>query len=171
MPGDEWQPNRDVRTGQAPAAVAPRHGRASVRGVAYDVMARSEYGQGGSVQVMSFRVDSFDAHGDRYVPVPVELRGYALRGYVGNGHEVEVDGEYDDGTLRAQRVRNLTTGATVEAKDVPRWAKRAILAFVLGFILLAFALVAGGILLFADQVRDFPGLGGGGEIDAPFPGR
>ena len=145
MARDGWQRTSDLRTRSAPVAYRHREGRGSVRGVANDVSTRAEYSHDASCQVLTFSVDVFDPHNDRYVPVPVEMRGYALRGHVGNGHEVAVEGEYDDGTLRASHATNLTTGALVEARDVPRWAKRVLGVFFV-LVLLVVVVVTVGVV-------------------------
>ena len=102
-----------------------RHGRGHVRGVARSVQLRTTEP---SDVVLSFRVDQYDAAGNRVQPVGVELRHHRL-GQVSDGEEVEVGGRWKDGTLRAERIVNLTTGAQV--KGASRRARIIITAIVL----------------------------------------
>jgi hypothetical protein len=107
-----------------------------VHGIARDISVRSE-GQN-QQQRMTFRVDRYDAAGNRMPPVPVELERYH-GGLLTDGDEVVVTGRWSHGTLRAARIRNVTT-----ASDVRGWfsgKKRYIIWAIVLLILIAVALV------------------------------
>src|SRR3712207_645850 len=72
----------------------PRRGAGAVRGTARMVSIRSEPGQNASTQVMTFRVERYDQHGDRLPPALVEIRGYSLEGNLSDGEEVAVSGTW-----------------------------------------------------------------------------
>ncbi len=88
-------------------------------------------------------IDKYDAAGNRVQPVGVELRHHRL-GQVSDGQEVEVRGRWKDGTLQAERIVNLTTGAQV--KGASRRARVLISAIILvifvgWFVFLAFVAI------------------------------
>lgn len=117
---------RPAPSSPAPAmATGHRHGHGQVRGVARSVQLRTTEPSG---VVLSFRVDQYDAAGNRVQPVGVELRHHRL-GQVSDGEEVEVGGRWKDGTLQAERIVNLTTGAQV--KGASRRARVIITAITL----------------------------------------
>lgn len=82
-----------------------------VRGIARAVDLRHE--QNRKNDLLTFRVDRYDASGNRLPPVPVELRGLAISGKVSDGEEVLVSGTWRRGTLRASRIVNVSTGADI----------------------------------------------------------
>jgi hypothetical protein len=63
-------------------------------------------------KVLLFRVERYDPSGNRLDPVGVEFHNYRSGG-LNDGEEVEVIGSWKRGTLRAQKVTNLTTHAEV----------------------------------------------------------
>jgi hypothetical protein len=75
--------------------------------VARDVQRRPESG------VLRFRIERHDASGNRLTPVPVEMLGTSFFGKVSNGDEIHLKGKLRHGTLRADYIGNLTTGAEV----------------------------------------------------------
>ena len=79
--------------------------------------------QNHTLTVLAFRVERYDESGDLGQLVPVEMRGYEFRGSLHDGDWVRVHGKIGDGTMRSNRVDNRTTGATVIAKDVSKFAK------------------------------------------------
>jgi hypothetical protein len=98
--------------------------------------------QNHTLTVLAFRVERYDESGDLAQLVPVEMRGYEFRGSLHDGDWVRVHGKISDGTMRSNRVDNRTTGATVVAKDVSKFAKGcgiialvAVCAFILFIIL------------------------------------
>ena len=94
------------RPGVQGQVVGRRGGVGSVRGIARGISARSEpWGQGWSRQILSMRVEHYDASGNRLQPVTVELRGWTLSGQISEGEEVDVRREMGDGccVLRAPR--------------------------------------------------------------------
>ena len=135
--GDEWNP-APRRPGGDPAPPR-RRGAQDVRGTARAVDVRSEapLNQNASVQVLTFRVERYDAHGNRVPPILVELRGASLEGRLADGDEVQVSGRWRGGLLVAKEVLSLTTGATVRARSIPMWVTLlVVLAFLayMGFI-------------------------------------
>jgi len=109
-------------------------GRGHVRGIARSVQVRTK---DGDTAVLSFRVDQYDAAGNRMQPVGVELQWYRS-GQLSDGEEVDAVGRWSDGTLQARRIVNRSTGAQI--KGLPRWAFRFTVAVALIFV--------GGILAF-----------------------
>lgn len=129
---EEWeipaQPHsRPGSAPKAPAAPAPsaavprpavlvdpletrRHRKpARVRGEARGVQHRPhEHGQ-----ILTLRVERYDADGNRLSPVAVELRAHRT-GHVGEGEQVEAIGKWSHGTLQATKLINLTTRAEVQ---------------------------------------------------------
>jgi hypothetical protein len=105
---------------QAPGA-APherRHGRATVEGQVRGLQQRTEaYGERGSQTVWSFRLERYDAAGNRLRPVPVQMRAIAYEGALSDSDQARVTGTWKDGTLQSERIENLTTHSTVKAKS------------------------------------------------------
>lgn len=106
------------------------------------VQARSESrGDQGSESIWTFRIERYDDSGNRVSLIPVEMRGLTFEGSVSDGDSVRASGRMRAGTLRVTRLENLTTGATVRSKGVPKAA--VILAvIVFAVILIVFAWLA-----------------------------
>jgi hypothetical protein len=102
-----------VASGAAPA-FTERKG--SIAGVARGCQLRQETGDRSTTwQVLTFRLDRFDAAGRPLTSVPVQMRGRRLKGYVNDGEWIEIQGTWKDGALlEPRRVRNLTTTSWVE---------------------------------------------------------
>ena len=67
-----------------------------------------------NMEIWSFRVERYDASGNRLQPVPVEMRGERFDGSISEGDWVELPGEWKPGqVVHPDQVKNLTTGATV----------------------------------------------------------
>jgi hypothetical protein len=81
-------------------------------------------------------VERYDEAGNRVLLVPVEMRGYAFEGVISEGDWVRAHGKTKRGTLRASKVENLTSGATVTPKATPK-----IIAILLCVAFAAFAAV------------------------------
>ncbi|MFL6136603.1 MAG: zinc ribbon domain-containing protein [Frankiaceae bacterium] len=130
-----------ARPAEEPRTVAPPPSGA-VEGQVRGVQSRSEsMGENQSLTVVSFRVERYDESGNRTQLVPVEMRGYKFLGSISDGDWVRVHGKAHGGTLRSDRVENLTTGAVVRAKDVPKAVKViaivvfiAVCVFIIGII-------------------------------------
>jgi hypothetical protein len=69
--------------------------------------------QRGAEIVWTFRVERYDAAGNRELLAPVEMRGYRFEGAIADGDWVRVRGPVKRGTLRASQVENLSTGALI----------------------------------------------------------
>ena len=70
------------------------------------------------LSVWSFRIERFDAVGNRLQPVPVEMRGRNLRGILRDGDLVEVLAPWVEGqTLQVTTVRNISNGGSVVRVD------------------------------------------------------
>jgi hypothetical protein len=70
----------------------------------------------GGKLVWDFRVERLDAAGKPLPRVAVEMRAATFVGSINNGDTVEVPGVVgENGILMAERVRNLTSSATVTA--------------------------------------------------------
>ncbi|MCP3770708.1 MULTISPECIES: hypothetical protein [unclassified Streptomyces] len=99
-----------------------------------------QQGEANYETVWTFRVERYDEAGNRVLLVPVEMRGYAFEGAISEGDWVRAHGKMKKGTLRASEVENLTSGAGVNAKTMP---KAAIIAFSV-FFAAVFAFVIWG---------------------------
>lgn len=98
--------------------VERRDGRGVVHGIVQDVQIRSEpWGQSASRQILTMRIERYDNGGNRLQPVSVEMRGWSLKGQVGEGESVEVRGRWRGGVLRASRATNLTTGGNISTRS------------------------------------------------------
>ncbi|CAI7975418.1 FHA domain-containing protein [Frankia sp. Hr75.2] len=84
-----------------------RRGNDKVRGVARGVSETDG--------VLRFRVERYDAMGNRMPPVEVNVDYYRHRtGRLSDGDEVEVSGRWKHGALIAKKVINASTGAEVQ---------------------------------------------------------
>lgn len=101
--------------------------------------------------VWTFRIERYDEAGNRVLLVPVEMRGYSFEGAVSEGDWVRAYGKMKKGSLHASRLENLTSGAGVKAKTVPKSCYvPAMIAFaiffaaVLAFIIWGFSQTMSG---------------------------
>ncbi|MFC8392514.1 hypothetical protein [Streptomyces sp. NPDC057238] len=106
-----------------------------------------------------FRIERYDAAGSRTVLIPVEMRGLTFHGSIQEGDLVRVRGKVKNGTLRATKLDNLTTGAGVHAKGIP---KAAYIAAVVIFVL-------GVLALILWTISDFSGTGPPPGFPTDFP--
>jgi len=95
------------------------------------------------VETLVFRIDRYDRAGNRLSPVAVEMQARRA-GRVTDGDEVEVSGRWSRGTLRADRIRNLTTASDVVG--FPRWLKWAVIAIFLVIVAGCIGVVATVVL-------------------------
>jgi FHA domain len=138
-PAEPPAPSRDRDEAPVPPPMAEKHGSARVRGVARGVQVRRT---DNDRDVLAFRVDRYDESGNRLAPVAVEVPFFG-RGQVGEGEEVEVSGKWHRGTLRANKVSNLSTGAEVGGRST---AMKIALVLVVVFIVAFFAFIGYSIL-------------------------
>jgi hypothetical protein len=102
---------------------------------------RVEPSGGKTVLVWDFRLERHDEAKHPLPRMAVEMRGPAFEGSISNGDIVEVEGHLgSSNVLHANRLRNLSTNATVSARGI---VTRRISTFV---FLLIFVVVAGFIL-------------------------
>jgi hypothetical protein len=108
-----------------------------------------------TVEVFSFRVDSYDQHGRR-VPVAVEMRGRAFAGPLNEGDEVRISGRPRFGSiLKINSLYNQTARGSFRSKGAP-WSDTLLklmsipgmviyviiwTAFCVGFFALLFAIL------------------------------
>lgn len=152
---EEWggndAPRRDEPTtrlgGEERAAPPPRHTapvegqpKKRVRGIARSVDIRTDQQQ---QEKLTFRVDRYDAAGNRLSPVSVEMRRHR-GGLVTDGDEVEVVGKWSRGTMRATRIRNVTTSSEVRGWFAG-WGKWVLIALSAA-IVIAIAVVVVTVL-------------------------
>jgi pSer/pThr/pTyr-binding forkhead associated (FHA) protein len=120
-----------------PTPATSRQGRAHVVGVARSVDLRTV--QGGSEngsQMLLFRVDQYDGSGNRLPAIAVQFAPLR-QGQVSEGEEVSVSGTFKHGTLHADHVKNLSTGA--ELKGAAGWERGCgVVAIIMFFVVLAF---------------------------------
>lgn len=168
--GGGWKPSGQAAAGPGEArlgdpATAAGH-RATFRalpstsvveGQARGLQSRSELkGENYQQEIWNFRVERYDDAGNRVLLVPVEMRGRSFEGSISDGEWVRVHGRYKRGTFRASVVDNLTTGATVRARGLPKFVTPIMVVFfvlVVSFI----AWVAFSIFMEAREgPPDFP---------------
>jgi hypothetical protein len=89
--------------------------------------------------VWTFRIERYDDLGNQVAVVPVEMRGRAFTGALGEGDWVRVRGVGRGGNLRTRRAENVTTGSLVKAKRHWTWLKRVLVLAVLAAVGLAVA--------------------------------
>jgi hypothetical protein len=80
---------------------------------------RERFTSDGNIQwtIWNFRVERFDASGNRLTPVPVEMRAEKFYNSISEGDWVEIPGAWREGMLmRPKMVRNLTTQTNVAAR-------------------------------------------------------
>ncbi len=94
--------------GNDPLGARRSGGFAQVRGVVRNVQWQTR----NQTRVLLFRVERYDPSGNRLSPVAVEFRNYKS-GQLNAGEEVDVIGSWKHGTLRAQKITNLTTQVEV----------------------------------------------------------
>lgn len=87
--------------------------------------------------VWTLRIERHDAGGNRLATVPVEMRGFSFSGALSNGDEVRLRGKWKRGTLHAETLDNLTTGAFVK---VERHRVAQIISAIVFFLVCAFIL-------------------------------
>ncbi|QQC92032.1 zinc ribbon domain-containing protein [Streptomyces alfalfae] len=96
-------------------------GGAMVEGQVRALTSRTErQGESDHSTVWTFRVERYDEAGDRISLIPVEMRGYRFEGAIHDGDWVRAGGRRKGGTLHVNRLENLTTGASVRAKGIPK---------------------------------------------------
>ncbi|WP_129311466.1 hypothetical protein [Streptomyces sp. L2] len=135
-----------------------RGGAAFLEGQVRGTQVRSEYrGQNQPEVILSFRVERYDAVGNRILLVPVELRGLSIEGSLADGDRVRAGGRMKSGILRVTRVENLTTGTSVVAKGIPK--PLLVLAWVLIAAIAAFVVWGLSTVLFGSPgpPAGFPG--------------
>jgi hypothetical protein len=129
-------PPRDRPSGPAPEA---RRGSAKVEGQIRGIQQRTERtGDSSSQTIWTFRLERYDAAGDRMPPIAVQMRGLSFDGSLSEGDEVRVTGRWRDGTLHSDNVENLTTRATVR--------KKSYTGKIVAFIALVMVLVVAAVI-------------------------
>jgi hypothetical protein len=137
-------------------------------GIARSVNMRSEtFGQGASRQILTFRLEQYDDHGNRQTPIPVEMRVLSVRGQLSEGEEVMVRGRWRHGLLRVRRIHNLTTGAVITAPLRSRSFKWMVWPVGLAVLIAVGAVVAGIVRDGSDSIGSANPLGNG--LTAPLP--
>lgn len=140
--GHRARPREQPAPGPGPPAGtvghgSPRRGHATVVGQVRGVQQRTDgFGEQGG-NLLTFRIERYDAAGNRLQPVPVQLRTRGYDGTLSDGDEVRVTGRWKDGTLHTDRVQNLTTGAAIVGKSI----KAVLLVFLALVAVLAVAFV------------------------------
>lgn len=140
MSAPPGKPDGEPASGSAdplPRPAALPKGNLLVEGQARGVQTRSESrGEGGSETIWTFRVERYDASGNRTALIPVEMRGLSFEGSLHDGDWVRAGGKMKFGTLRVTRLENVSTGAAVRAKGMPKAAYIGIAIFVAAVVAL-----------------------------------
>jgi hypothetical protein len=104
-----------------------------VVGEAHSIQTRREV----NIDVWTFRLERFDDKGNRLSPVAVEMRGLDFEGFINEGDQIEVYGQWSEvGTVLSKEVRNLSTNSKVKAKWYSR--KLKVVGIVVGIFLALF---------------------------------
>ena len=116
----------------------PRRGR-SIEGQVKGLQARTEGGGNDTSPetIWTFRLERYDDAGNRVGVVPVEMRGLRFEGSLADGDVIRAQGRFRSGTFRASEIENVTTGAEVRSRGVPKIAMvvfSIFFALVVGFI-------------------------------------
>lgn len=120
-PDPTHRPSADVAQQRQVLQTYPVSGHVVVEGQVRGSQVRAEAGANNSSSViMTFRVARYDEAGDPVALVPVEMRGNSFEGSVSDGDWVSARGRMRRGTLRVKELNNLTTGAVVRVKPVPK---------------------------------------------------
>lgn len=98
----------------------------TARGIARSVELRHDEQRNSTT--LRFHLDRYDGSGNRLPPIGIEMR-FHRRGQLTDGDEVEVTGSPNNGTLVAERIINLTTGAEILG-GIPKWVKLAAVGFL-----------------------------------------
>lgn len=145
------RPNGKIRRRLAPMAGSGPERDVTIRGWARRVQLRSVPGSGGNGparEILLFRVEHYDDAGNRRPPIPVEVRSsmhtHHISGQLNEGDEVQLTGDYRKGTLRAESVLNISTGAQIDG-DIStgaKWKRIAVMAAVLIIPIVAIGITA-----------------------------
>lgn len=112
---------------------------------------KSQFGMGSQpdpVNVVTFRIERFDAAGSQLTPVPVEMRGKTFRGALHDGDWVRVRAHWQPGrNLRVKEVENLTTHSRFRVK---RRSVGAVIVVLIAVVLVLVVCVTGGILFLGE---------------------
>jgi hypothetical protein len=112
----------------------PAYVRGAARGVSDQLITNEGF-------LLTFRVERYDSAGNRMHPVAVELRA-GRSGRVSEGDEVEVTGKWSKGTVKADKIVNVSTGSEVLGPHaVTKAAPIVCGTIVIGFILFIFVLL------------------------------
>lgn len=162
-PPENRPPTHDDGPPRAPAAGPPAVGvpasgtgnNTVVEGQVRGIQLRSEYrGESQSEVIWTFRVERYDNRGNRVLLVPVEMRGLTFEGSISDGDWVRTRGKMRSGTLCVDQLENLTTGASVRSKRVPKWVM--VIAIVL-FVAIAAWIAWGAYTIFTADTGPPPG--------------
>lgn len=132
-------PPRPPERARFQPAEKPPRGRATVQGQVRGINERSETYNENTNQVLTFRIERYDAQGNRFRPVAVQLRSSGYDGSISEGDEVRVSGRYQDGVLHSGHIENLTTGSRVKPRS---FGKQIVISLII------VALMIGGFASF-----------------------
>jgi hypothetical protein len=105
-------------------------------------------------QVYSFRVETFDARGNRLPPITVQMKGIGFVGSLNEGDQVEISKKPRPGkVIKVARLRNLTAGSTFKVQRHPFYVRILAVpmsligwiitaAFVVGFFALIWIIIS-----------------------------
>ncbi len=125
------RPMPESDSSAAVTAAVEETSKRKVRGVVRDIKVRTDSKT--QKEKLTFRVERYNASGNRLPPVPVEMNRYR-GGSLTDGDEVEIGGRWSHGSLRAKRIRNLTTLADIRGRNVGwvKWAVAVLVVLALG---------------------------------------
>jgi len=148
LAGSGWRPASSPMSepsGHSPSNVAMDAGQHSIIGEVRGFQVHTELatfafgkGAGPSQTVWRFRVERYDSSGKRLLAVPVEMRSFRFFGSINDGDRVEIHGSSVPGTIiQPKRIRNLTTGAVVNAASTFSLVFQALVIVAIAFLVLA----------------------------------
>ncbi|KRE33555.1 hypothetical protein ASG82_20885 [Mycobacterium sp. Soil538] len=147
----DTQPHQAALTGPEHRPATQRLERLVLRGTAHGVEQRA-VGASGELEAVSFRLTPSDPTLHLPAPVPVAINTQLGPGHLGDGATVEVHGVWDGHTLDADEIsifpartppapRSSRTTATFETEPKPRSHRTALLAALVGVVVVAVAAV------------------------------
>lgn len=144
LAGLAWRPVQ-AELMSTPPAISTNSSRRAISGEVRGFASRKEDDKGKhGWEIWTFRVEQFDARGNRLPPVPIAMRGRRFSGFVADGHHVHVKRPLGSrALLRTWRLQNFSTGMQVRAHRLTWGMMPALVAGIILSVLLVLAIAVG----------------------------
>jgi len=123
----------------------------SLRGTVRKFSAGTEsrpYGQTTTtIIVWSFVLERYDSNNNQLPPIPIEIRGRQIKGFIREGDDVEIYEKWIQGrVLETEKIYNHTTNSSVNANPGVNKIVSAIIiiVFILGFLYILITGISSG---------------------------